>query len=210
MALLDEVRWLPGAARLIDLARAGTAQWKSESTALVTLVSVRAHGVTAPAQDDAAVAARSPETVADAVARLSEGRLTAVAADGAWTAAALEAILSGVPELDAAVVAVVDTADLGAPDTPDRALRDYLDGGLPPFWSFPCRARKFVFLAGTITGPGGTLLAIVDTERGVGRDGVHLQLLDRVVAALRGLLLVVPAGDAAAARALVARAGFSA
>nr|WP_243870158.1 hypothetical protein [Amycolatopsis granulosa] len=195
---------------MIDLARAGTPQRTSGPAALVTLVSWRAPGLAAAGQDGAVVAPMSPETAAEAVATLSDGRLTAVVANGAWTAAALDSILSGVPELDAAVVAVVDTADLGAPDTPERALRDYLDGGLPPFWSFPCRARSFVFLAGTVTGPGGTLLAIVDTQRGAGRDAVHLQLLDRVVAALRGLLLVVPAGDAAAARALVARAGFSA
>ncbi|GHF17998.1 hypothetical protein GCM10017786_59670 [Amycolatopsis deserti] len=206
MALLDEVRWFPGAARLVDLARPEMPQQKSESAAFVTLVSLRAHGIPVTSQDDTASAGSSPASTAAAIAELSGGELTAVVAEGAWTAAALRAILAGVPELDVTLVAFVDTADLGAPDTPDRALRDYLDGGLPPFWSSRWRTRNPVFLAGTVSGPGGTLVAIVDGYRSAGRDGVHLQMLDRVVAALRGLLLVVPAADAPAALALVARA----
>ncbi|WP_116109872.1 DUF6885 family protein [Amycolatopsis ruanii] len=206
MALLDEVRWFPGAARLVDLARAEMPQQKSESAAFVTLVSLRAHGIAVASQDDTASAGSSPASAAAAIAELSGGELTAVPAEGAWTAAALRAILAGVPELDVTLVAFVDTADLGAPDTPDRALRDYLDGGLPPFWSSRWHARNPVFLAGTVSGPGGTLVAVVDGYRSIGRDGVHLQMLDRVVAALRGLLLVVPAADAPSARAVVARA----
>ncbi|MEU0470394.1 hypothetical protein ABZ215_40905 [Amycolatopsis sp. NPDC006131] len=209
VGLLDEVRWFPGATRLIDLARAEMPQQKGESAAFVTLVSLRAHGIAVASQDDTASAGSSPGSAAAAIAELSGGELTAVAAEGGWTAAGLRAILAGVPELDATLVAFVDTADLGAPDTPDTALRDYLDGGLPPFWSSRWRTRNPVFLAGVLSGPGGTLVAIVDGYPTAGRDGVHLQLLDRVVAALRGLLLVVPAADMAAARALVARAGFT-
>ncbi|MDQ0380202.1 DUF6885 family protein [Amycolatopsis thermophila] len=209
MSLLDEVRWFPGAVRLVALARAEMPQQKSESAAFVTLVSLRAHGFELAGQDDTACAGAAPATAAEAIGTLSGGRLTAVVAQGEWTASALKAILAGVPELpDVTLVAFVDTEDFGAPDTPERALRDYLEGGLPPFWGSRWRARHCVFLGGTIEG-AGTLVAIVDGYRSFGRDGVHLQLLDRVAAALRGLLLVVPAADAPAARALVARAGFT-
>ncbi|GAB3577024.1 hypothetical protein GCM10027445_42020 [Amycolatopsis endophytica] len=210
MALLDEVRWFPGAERLVALARAEMPQQKSESAAFATLVSLRAHAIAVESQDDTASAGSSPATASAAIGELSGGRLTAVTAEGTWTAKALNAVFAGVPELpDLSLLAFVDTSGFGAPDTPDRALRDYLEGGLPPFWSSRWRARHFVILGGTLTGPGGTLVAIVDGYRPVGRDGVHLQLLDRVVAALRGLLLVVPSADAPTARALVARAGLT-
>jgi len=209
VGLLDEVRWFPGAQRLVSLARAEMPQRRSGTAAFVTLVSLRAHGIELGGQDDSGSAGTTPRSMAGAVEELSGGLLTTAVAEGAWTAGALRAILAGVPELpDVTLVAFVDTTHLGAQDTPERALRDYLAGGMPPFWSSPWHARHCVFLGGTIEGVG-TLVAIVDTDRAVGQDGVHLQMLDRVAAALHGLVLVVPAADAAAARALAARAGFS-
>lgn len=154
--------------------------------------------------------------MARAVDVLSEGALTVVPASGEWTAAAVLRVLGGVRALTrVTVIANVDTAAFAAPDTPDRALRDYLDAGLAPLWMSRWRIGHFVVLSGILPGRRGTLVSVVDTYPGLGERGVHLQPTEYVAAALRrdgmapgGLLVVVPAGEAAAARAVVTDAGL--
>ncbi|HVV10069.1 DUF6885 family protein [Amycolatopsis sp.] len=142
--------------------------------------------------DDAGASAAG---VAEAVQELSRGRLRVVPASGRWSPDALRALLDGVAGLPrVTVLANVDTAELGAHDTPERALLDYLEGGLPPLWTSRWKVGHFVLLAGTVTGVGGTLVSIVDTYPSLGERGLHFQMLERLALALdggRGLLFVV-------------------
>ncbi|GAB3007453.1 hypothetical protein LWP59_28890 [Amycolatopsis acidiphila] len=251
--MLDGVRWFPGARELVTQARAEMPQKNELCGAFVTLVSLRANGISVRDQDEAALAAgvrlgpdatptwppgeksrddyrlalprasdpaetgASARGVAHAVETLSAGRMRAVPASGDWTSAALGTLLAGLHGLGwVAPVANVDTGEFGAHDTPDRALLDYLEGGLPPFWSSRWRVGHFALLGGTLSGPGGTVVSIVDSYPSLGDRGVHLQLLDRLVAALRrdgmagpgGLLLVVDAAEQQAAEELVRSSGL--
>lgn len=174
--------------------------------------------VSLPLAADPAAAGTTPTGVAKAVEALSQGRLRAVPASGNWAAAAVGALLESLHGLDrVAVVANVDTAEFGAHDTPRRAFDDYLEGGLPPFWVSRWHVGHFVLLGGTRNGPGGTVVSVVDTYPSLGDQGVHLQLLDRLVPTLRrerlatpgGLLLVVRDGERAAAEGLVRSAGLT-
>ncbi|KAA9153316.1 hypothetical protein FPZ12_034665 [Amycolatopsis acidicola] len=168
--------------------------------------------ISLPRAESAADAGASAAGIADAVRELSHGRLAAVPASGQWTPENLSVLLDGVGELaPAAVVANVDTAEFGAHDTPERALLDYVEGGLPPMWNSRWRTGHFVVLAGTLTGPGGTIVSIVDSYPSLGDHGVHFQLLGRLADALdtgRGLLLVVDAGDEQQAGELVRNSGL--
>ncbi|WP_245783164.1 MULTISPECIES: DUF6885 family protein [Amycolatopsis] len=171
-----------------------------------------------PRAENPAESGATPTGVARAVEALSGGRLQAVPASGDWTDEALGALLAGIHDLPrVATVANVDTGEFAAHDTPSRALLDYVEGGLPPLWSSRWRVGHFVLLAGTLSGPGGTVVSVVDTYPSLGDQGVHGQPLDRLVLALRrerlptpgGLLLVVPAEEREAAAALVRNAGLT-
>ncbi|WP_236788344.1 hypothetical protein [Amycolatopsis sp. GM8] len=171
-----------------------------------------------PRATDPADEGATPTGVARAVETLSEGSLLAVPASGDWDTGKLGTLLSGLYQLNwVAPVANVDTGEFGAHDTPDRALLDYLEGGLPPFWTSRWRAGHFVLVGGLRTGPGGAIASIVDTYPSLGDRGVHGQLLERLVLALRretmttpgGLLLVVEAAERQAAEELVTNAGLA-
>ncbi|MFF5989070.1 DUF6885 family protein [Prauserella flavalba] len=171
-----------------------------------------------PRTPDPARAGTSAIGVARAIETLSGGTLAAVPARGEWSASVLAWLLGGLRELPlVAVIANVDTAAFAAPDTPPRALRDYLDTGLVPLWTSRWRVGHFVFVAGVLPGAEGTLVSIVDTYESLGDNGVHLQPIGHVAAALRreggapgGLLLVVPAAAAEAVRAVVTGSGLRA
>lgn len=167
--------------------------------------------------ENAEKAGASANGVAHAIETLSGGRLRAVPASGDWSVAALRGLLGGLYELPwVAPVANVDTAEFGAHDTPEIALRDYLDGGLPPLRNSRWRVGHFTLLAGMATGSGGTLVSVVDSYPSLGDRGLHLQPLDRLVAALRrerlarpgGLLLVVPEVHAETVAGLVTGEGL--
>ncbi|WP_232376128.1 DUF6885 family protein [Amycolatopsis aidingensis] len=169
-----------------------------------------------PSTRDPAAAGTSAAGVAHAIERLSAGGLAAVPASGDWDPAALGTLLRAAHGLDrAAVLANVATGLFGAQDTPQRALQDYLHTGMPPLWMSRWRVGHFVILGGTITGAEGTLVSVVDTYPSLGDRGVHLQPVEHLAAALRregsapgGVLLVVPAGQAATARRIVTAAGL--
>ena len=133
-----------------------------------------------------------------------------VTATGEWDTDALARLLLGVHGLRAAaVIAEVDAGELGSPDTPERALRDYLDTGIPPLWTSPWSGRCTVVLGGTLSGPEGTIASIVDSSPSLGE---HLQPLDWLAAGLREArgvvhLDVVP-GDVEMAAQVVFSAGL--
>ncbi|MDT7726791.1 MAG: hypothetical protein QOI21_3367 [Actinomycetota bacterium] len=129
-----------------------------------------------------------------------------VTATGEWGMEVLTRLLVDVHGLrTAAVTAEVDASELGAPDTPERALRDYLDTGIPPLWTSPWSGRRSLVLGGTVTGPEGTVVSIVD-----GLLPVHLQPLDWLAAGLREargrVHLDVAPGDIELAAQVVGRA----
>ncbi|MFD9889175.1 DUF6885 family protein [Amycolatopsis sp. NPDC059027] len=163
-----------------------------------------------PETPDPAAAGTSAAGLAAAIDELSGARLATVPVTGEWSTDALFDLLVSLWELPrVAVVAQLDAAELGADDTPERALLDYLDTGVPPLWTARWRpaARHFVLLAGIRIGAEGTLVSVVDTYPSLGDNGVHDQPLEWVTAALRsgpsGVLLVADADQALVAGAAV-------
>ncbi|WP_116205712.1 DUF6885 family protein [Amycolatopsis circi] len=149
--------------------------------------------------------------LAAAVRTLSGEQLAVVPAVGEWTASAVSDLLLGLWELPrVAVLARVDPAELGSPDTPERALLDYLDTGIPPLWTNRWRppVPHHVLIAGVRLGAEGTLLSVVDTYRELGDDGVHDQPVEWVAAGLESVLLVADARHAAVLAQAVSYAGL--
>ncbi|MGW4062358.1 DUF6885 family protein [Amycolatopsis sp. NPDC004747] len=167
-----------------------------------------------PVVDDPAAAGTRVSGLAAAVGALSRGALAAVPVTGQWTTGALFDLLVGLWDVPrVAVLARVDAAELGAHDTPERALLDYLDTGVPPLWTSRWRppGGHFVLLAGIRIGAEGTLLSVVDTYLSFGDNGRHDQPVEWVTAALRGLgvLVVVDAEQAGVVRAAAGAAGLT-
>lgn len=143
---------------------------------------------------------------------------TVLAARGAWDVDNLTALLAGAHGLaEVQVFAEVDVAELAAVDTPERALADFLETGVPPLWSSQHRGIKTVKLGGTLTGPAGTCVSIVGSEPRLADDQAHLQPLNWLVAALRRdgdepgvVVFVVPAELAADVARVIADAGLRA
>jgi hypothetical protein len=217
LALLDEVRWFPGGPAVLAEARAEMSRTRKPGGAFAGLVALRANGIAVESQGEVAAAAgRSAAGVVEAVETFSSQRLRVIPASGEWTADRLGSLLAGLYELPGVVViAQVAPGELNAQDTPDRAFRDYLDGGIPPLWTSRRRTGHFVVLGGTISGDAAAVVSVVDTNPSLGTRGVHLQTLDRLAAALRrekmspgGLLLVVPAAAAERAAGTVVSAGL--
>jgi hypothetical protein len=143
----------------------------------------------------------SAHGVARAVEALSDGRLAAVPASGAFTADGLLALLDG---LDAvAVIANVDTAALWAPTVTEEQVERYLASGVDEGPDNDWRVGHFVAIAGTHGG-------LVDLADSYASRAMPVQPAERVAAALQGRGLLVVTGDAAAARARVEAAGLRA
>ncbi|MDX3193888.1 hypothetical protein PV458_36270 [Streptomyces sp. MN03-5084-2B] len=167
-----------------------------------------------PVVDDPAAAGTRVSRLAAAVGSLSRGALAAVPVTGEWTTEALFDLLAGLWDVPrVAVLARIDGAELGAHDTPERALLDYLDTGVPPLWTSRWRppGGHFVLLAAIRIGAEGTLLSVVDTYPSLGGNGRHDQPVEWVTAALAGLgvLVVVDADQAAVVRRAARDAGLS-
>jgi hypothetical protein len=152
-------------------------------------------------------AGTSAHGVALAVERLSGGRLAAVPASGAWSAAALAGLLEALDGV-VAVIANVDTGALWDPSaTPDH-LQRYLANGADEGPDNEWRVGHFLAIAGTHPGPGGTIVMLADSYAS---RATHLQPVERVAAALdgRGLLVVTDATHAPDARAAIEAAGLT-
>ncbi|WSE30955.1 hypothetical protein VSH64_02260 [Amycolatopsis rhabdoformis] len=163
---------------------------------------------------DAETAGTAPEALAAAVEALSGRRLRVVPATGEWSTRALFDLLVALRELPrVAVIARLDPAELGSPDTPRHALLDYLGTGVPPLWTNRWRppGHHHVLLAGVRIGAEGTLLSVVDTFAVLGDNGIHEQPVEWVTAALAAsgvLLLVADAAHAGELAEAVAGAGL--
>ncbi|MCG3756095.1 MULTISPECIES: hypothetical protein [unclassified Amycolatopsis] len=164
-----------------------------------------------PVPFDETAAGTSLDGLAAAIRTLSEEKLAVVPALGAWSASTVSDLLLGLWELPrVAVLARVDPAELGSPDTPERALLDYLDTGIPPLWTNRWRppAPHHVLIAGVRLGAEGTLLSVVDTYRELGDDGVHDQPVEWIAAGLESVLLVADSRYAEALAQAVSYAGL--
>lgn len=164
-----------------------------------------------PVPFDETAAGTSLDGLATAIRTLSAGRLAVVSALGEWDPSTVSDLLLGLWELPrVAVLARVDPAELGSPDTPERALLDYLDTGVPPLWTNRWRppAPHHVLIAGVRLGAEGTLLSVVDTYRELGEDGVHDQPVEWIAAGLESVLLVADARHAEALAQAVSYAGL--
>jgi hypothetical protein len=167
-----------------------------------------------PVVDDPAAAGTRVSGLAEAISTLSQGDLRAVPVTGEWSTETLFDLLVALWDLPrVAVIARVDSAEFGAHDTPERALLDYLDTGVPPLWTSRWRppGGHFVLVAGVRIGAEGTLLSVVDTYASLGDNGSHDQPLEWMTAALTGLglLLVVDADRVPFTRSAIEAAGLS-
>jgi hypothetical protein len=173
-----------------------------------------------PQAADAADAGTSAPGLARAVGRLSGGRLAAVPASGPWTPGRLRSLLDLVTrrlaDTAVTVLANIATGELWDPRAGTAELARHLDTGADAFGP-PMRWRvgHFATLAGMLTGPAGSLVLVADSYRSLGRDGLHLQPVSRLAAALNrdglapgGVLLVVPATRRLDAADIVTTAGL--
>lgn len=170
-----------------------------------------------PQTADPAGAGTAATGVARAVEQLSGGRAAAVPASGDWEPARLHALLRGAGRLDGpvGVLANIATAELADHRTGADTLLRYLDTGTDDAAPARWHAGHFVALAGLIDGRVGRLVLVADSYRSLGPDGLHLQPVERLTAALRrdglppgGVLLVVPADQQPDAVDLVTATGL--
>ena len=173
-----------------------------------------------PQATDAADAGTSAPGLARAIGRLSGGRFVAVPASGAWEPGRLRSLLDLVThrlaDTAVAVLANIATGELWDPRADTAELARFLETGTdalgpPARW----RVGHFVTLAGMLAGRAGSLVLVADGYRSLGRDGLHLQPVSRVAAALNrdgqapgGVLLVVPAARRLEAAEIVNTAGL--
>lgn len=171
-----------------------------------------------PVSADPARAGTSAPGLARALAELSGGALEAVPASGAWSAPRLRALVVGLAGLPGPVTAIanVGVGQLWSAGASPGALLAYLESGdhasgPDSDWD----AGHFVALTALWAGRVGTLALVADSYASRGADGVHLQPLERLAAALErpgaapgGLLAVVSAAHTDDARAAVRAAGL--
>jgi hypothetical protein len=165
----------------------------------------------------AEIAGTSAGGLVRAVAELSAGRRVALGLTGPWTVETVERLLEiARTEKDAALVLNVGTRFFWGSRPPVADLLAYLatgdaSAGPEPEWA----VGHFVGCLGVLRGERGTLVLISDTYDTLGLHGVHLQPIERVVAALRregmtpgGALLMLPGARRDAVSSTLVRAGL--
>ncbi len=168
---------------------------------------------------DAAASGTSPAGLQRAVTALGAGVLAAIPIAGPFTRETTRAVLDGACMVERPLVlaANVATAPLwGSHPTAPQILAYLASGddtaGPAPDWD----VGHFVSLLGTIEGAAGTLVVVADTYRSLGLGAVHLQPIERLVAALRresfpgdgGILAIVGVADEAGLRSGLEAAGL--
>jgi hypothetical protein len=147
----------------------------------------RDYRLTLPAMDDPARSGTAIAGVLRAIRELSDDALDVVPVAGPWDVAAVRALLDAAADAGpVTAIANVGTRFLwGSRPTPAQMLA-YLETGAhesgpPPDWD----VGHYVGLLGSIAGRSGTLVVVADTYPSLGRQGVHVQPIERVAAALR-------------------------
>ena len=175
------------------------------------------YGLSLPVSPDEGAAGTSAPGLARGIERLSEGALRVVPVAGPWTAETVVALveISASETPGCTLVANLRTGRLWGSRPPARLLFDHLLG-LPveapaPDWD----CGHFVAITASLSGPGGSLIAVRDTYARFGWGGYHLQPAAAVAAALErgdghegGVLCVCEASGAAALAGKLEAAGF--
>ena len=174
--------------------------------------------VALPTAIPGAPAGTSAGGLARAVEQLSDGELAVQPGSGGPSCAALRLLLEELARCTVPVAAIanVHTGLLWDPAATTAQLAAYLHGGgaaagPPARW----RVGHYVALAGLVSARARCLVVVLDSFRSRGVDGVQLQPIDRVAAAIAregmepgGVLLTVPAAQRATARRMVLDAGL--
>jgi hypothetical protein len=170
-----------------------------------------------PVIEDAERSGTTAAGLVRALEELSGESLAAVPLSGPWSAHALDGLFETALALEGAVtfIANLATHHLWGAGTGLSVLLGYLlEGtrdGLPPDWD----VGHFVCVLARVRGPAGRLYAIADTYPTLGRGGLHLQPVERLVPALSrpgmapgGLIVALDARRAAVIRARAAELGL--
>jgi uncharacterized protein DUF6885 len=168
------------------------------------------------ARGEAAGSGTAADALAEAIEAAGSGSLRCLGLRGAWTAERVERLVDAAPSHGARLLANLRTGPLWAGRPPLAALLAALDGDPvadPPAADWD--VGHFVELAWLVRGPGGALVLVVDSYPELGWDGHHLQPPAALAAALErgdghegGVLAVMPAARAAAARDLARELGL--
>ena len=160
-----------------------------------------------PRVKDSASSGTSISGLVRALSKLSSGSVQATPVAGPWTPSTVRAVLDAAAACDepCAVIANVATRHFWGSRTFPTAALSYLTSGdakegAPPDWD----VGHFVGLLGRLDGSRGTLVLVADTYRVLGWNGLHLQPIECVAAALArtapdaasGVLLVASAQNA--------------
>jgi hypothetical protein len=139
------------------------------------------------------------EGVGRAIETISGGRLKVIPVAGPWSEESLRSLLElALTTADAGLIANLAPARLWAPDTDVSEALSYLQHGRDQGLSWGWEVGHFVHIVGLAVGPAAALGAVVDTYPSIGDNGLHMQPLSRLAAALErpemtpgGMLLVV-------------------
>jgi hypothetical protein len=167
--------------------------------------------------DDASRAGTTVAGMIRAVERLTGGELAAVPLRGDWDTPAVRALigLAARAHEPLALIANIATDRLWGARCPPATWLRYLQSGAldgpPADWD----VGHFVCLLGAVHGPAGTLVIVADTYPTLGWRGIHLQPIERIVAALErpgrtagGVLAVARPGDVSTLRDFAAMVGL--
>jgi hypothetical protein len=175
------------------------------------------YALSIPTATDEASSGTSAPGLARSIEELSENTLEVVPVAGPWTATTVVSLVklaaTEVPECT--LVANLRTGRLWGSRPPATLLLDLLLG-LPveaPVPDWDC--GHFLAVVASLSGPGGTLVALRDTYPELGWGGYHLQPAEAVAAALErgdghegGVLCVCEASAAEAFAGKLEEAGF--
>jgi hypothetical protein len=174
-----------------------------------------------PVAADEPSSGTSATGVARAVEELSGRSLAVVPVAGPWSAGTVVSLLEVVSgsvagsSTGCTLVANLRTGRLWGSRPGPALILDHLSGRPvePPQADWDC--GHFVGVAGSVVGPGGTMVIVRDTYRELGWDGYHLQPAGAMAAALArgdgkggGVLCVCEADAAAALAEELEGAGF--
>lgn len=170
-----------------------------------------------PVAADEPSSGTSATGVARAVEELSGGGLAVVSVAGPWSADTVGSLVevAAASAGECVLIANLRTGRLWGSRPGPALLLDHLSGRPvePPAADWDC--GHFVGMAGSVDGPGGTLLIVRDTYRQLGWDGYHLQPAGAVAAALArgdgkegGVLCVCETATAEALGGELGEAGF--
>lgn len=156
--------------------------------------------------DDSREAGTAANGLGRAVERISDGGLSAIPIRGPWSVQlTCDVMTAALSEHSACLLANVATAPLWYSHAEPSAIDRYLETGVDTGESSEWQVGHFVALLGWVIGPGGRALLVADTYLSLGRGGIHLQAIERVVTSLQrpglpagGLILLVDADRRAA------------